>query len=265
MSVAAEEPDRRGCYRRLLVVIRHGGAWPDIAIQYASAWATRDAVALVAIVSDSAGEDGSTLQSVGRARAEDGAAVDAVRSALIARGLDATQTPVQLAQAGTNIRDSIAELADRWGADIVVTDYAAPAHLAQTSGCNVLYLPADGSHRFHVPPRRIFVASDDTASALCVVEEARRVAGSGELRRAYVSCDPEAGASLSSATVVLSAAHHGDNLPYAILQAAHEWTADLLVLGTHGRVPQARWRYGSVAAAVALVADMPLLLVPERP
>jgi nucleotide-binding universal stress UspA family protein len=265
MSVAADNPDGRGGYRRLLVVIRHGGAWPDIAIQYASAWATRDAVAQVAMTSDSAGEGESPMQSVGRACAQDVAAADAVRNALIARGLNAVPSRVQLAHTGTSLRDSIADLADRFGADIVVTGYPAPAHLARTSGCNVLYVPADGSRRFHVPPRRIFVASDDSTSALWAVEEARRVAGSCELRRAYVSCDPEAGASLSPATVVLSAAHHGDNLPFAILQAAHEWTADLLVLGTHGRVPQARWRYGSVAAAVALVADMPLLLVPARP
>jgi nucleotide-binding universal stress UspA family protein len=143
----------------------------------------------------------------------------------------------------------------------------APAHLAQAAGCGVLHLPADGSRRFHVPPRRLFVASDDSASALCGVKEAERVAGAGELRRVFVSCEPEMATSPESSgsgTVVLTAAHPGDNLAHAILQAAHAWCADLLVLGTHGAGPQARWRYGSVAAAVALFTDMPLLVVPEK-
>lgn len=192
---------------------------------------------------------------------------DAVRCALAARGLNATQSLVPPAHADANICDSIARLARRWGADIVLTDDPAPAHLAQAAGCGVLLLPADGSRRFHVPPRRLFVASDDSASALCAVEEAERVAGAGELRRAFVSCEPETAAAPESSglgTVVLTAAHPGDNLAHAILQAAHAWCADLLVLGTHGAGPQARWRYGSVAAAVALFTDMPLLVVPEK-
>ena len=53
-------------------------------------------------------------------------------------------------------------------------------------------------------------------------------------------------------------------LGIAILQAAHAWCADLPVLGTHGAGPQARWRYGSVAAAIAPFTDMPLLVVPGK-
>jgi hypothetical protein len=37
-----------------------------------------------------------------------------------------------------------------------------------------------------------------------------------------VSLEPAVGKSLGSATIVLTAAHHGDNLAHAILQAAHE-------------------------------------------
>jgi nucleotide-binding universal stress UspA family protein len=265
MSVARDHLLARGCYRRLLVVIRHH-AWPTIAIQYAVAWAARDAVVHVAIVPE-ADEEAGVARCMDYACGRDISRADAVRCALAARGVDATQSLVPPAHADANIRDSIARLARRWGADIVLTDDMAPAHLAQAAGCGVLHLPADGSRRFHVPPRRLFVASDDSASALCGVKEAERVAGAGELRRVFVSCEPEMATSPESSgsgTVVLTAAHPGDNLAHAILQAAHAWCADLLVLGTHGAGPQARWRYGSVAAAVALFTDMPLLVVPEK-
>ncbi|WP_165904390.1 universal stress protein [Paraburkholderia hospita] len=259
-----DKPFALGCYRRLLVVVRHGGAWPAVAVDYASAWATRDAVANVVMLPGTVHED-ATTQGVGRACGADVAMAYTVRCALLARGLEATESFVPRVCAGSSVRDSIAQTANRWGADIVLTDYPCPAHLAQAAACNVLYLPADGSHRFHVPPHRVFVASDESASALCAVEEARRIAGpEPQLRRAYVSFNPDGGKSLGPATVVLAAAHHGDNLAHAILQAAHEWGADLLVLGTHGPVPQARWRFGSVAGDVALFTDMPLLLVPEN-
>ncbi|MEI6001941.1 universal stress protein [Paraburkholderia bengalensis] len=264
MSVPADNPVARGCYRRLLVVVRHGGACPAVILDYTSAWAMRDAVAHVAVLSDGADEDGGVTPGMVSAGCPNVATADAMRCSLVTRGLDATESHVLPVHAGAGISDAVAELAGRWGADIVLTDYPSPAHLAQASACNVLFLPTDGSHRFHVPPGRIFVASDDSAAADCAVEEAKRVAGNAELRRAYVSCEPEAGTLPGSATVVLAAAHHGDNLAHAILQAAREWGADLLVLGTHGPVRHARWRYGSVATAVALVSDVPLLLVPER-
>lgn len=255
----------RGCYRRLLVTVREGGVSPAMAIDYASAWATRDAVAEVVALRDTEHEGDGAKQRVSRVGGPDLATADTVRCALIARGVDATASCASQAPAGSSARDAIAKVAACWGADIVLTDYPCPAHLAQVSARNVLYLPADGSRRFHVPPRRIFVASDDSAGALRAVEEARRVAGEGgQLRRAYVSLEPAVGKSLGSATIVLTAAHHGDNLAHAIQQAAHEWDADLLVLGSHGALPQARWRFGSVAADVALYTDMPLLLVPEK-
>ncbi|BCZ84504.1 universal stress protein [Paraburkholderia terrae] len=262
MSVARDHLRLRGSYRRLLVVVRHC-AWPTIAIQYASAWAVRDAVVHVATVFEAEHGTGAAYCS-GAAPIRDVARADAVRCALAARGLDVMQSRVPPAHAGANIRDSIARLAKHWGADLVLTDDHAPAHLAQAAACNVLYLPTDGSPRFHVPPHRLFVAIDDSASARHAAAEAKRVAGSGELRCAFVSCEPEAGTAHAPTTVILTAAQPGDALAHAILHAALEWRADLLVLGTHGTGPQARWRYGSVAASVALLTDMPLLVVPEK-
>ncbi|MEM5365179.1 universal stress protein [Paraburkholderia azotifigens] len=215
------------------------------------------------MVSARADEGGAAACNVS-ARAVDTAKADAVRCALLAHGLDATQSFVQAAGAGATIRDSIVEVAKRWGADLVLTDDPVAAHLVDVTAFDVLYLPGDSWHRSHVPPRRVFVACDDSPSALRAVETAKQVAGAGELRRAFVSREAQENATLDSATVVLMAAHHANNLPHAILQAAHEWGADLLVLGAHGPIPHSRWRYGSVASAVAQIADMPLLLVPER-
>ncbi len=254
-----------GGYRRLLVAVRGGGAFPLMAVDYAHAWAAPDAVVEVAALTDAASPvDGATRGVAGSVGA-DVASAEAVRCALMSRGIEVSGSCLPRADAGAASPQSLGELAHRFGADIVLCDDRSAAHVARSAACNVLYLPSEESHRFHVPPRRIFVASDDSASARCALDEAARVAGdTAELRRAYIAFDADAGNSRDWASIALAAAHHGDNLAHAIVQAAREWGADLLVLGTHGRMPRAMWRYGSVAAAVAQVTDLPLLLVPEQ-
>ena len=49
----------------------------------------------------------------------------------------------------------------------------------------------------------------------------------------------------------------------AIAEAAASWSADLLVLGTHGRRGMERWLLGSVADGVARCSTVPVLLVPK--
>ncbi|WP_310034993.1 universal stress protein [Paraburkholderia graminis] len=257
-----ERPATRGCYRRLVVVVRDGGALPVMSVDYADAWAMPDAVAVVAVLPDAAsGTDGAGQGGGGVCR-PDIATADAVRCALLARGVDAGASYALQLAAGANAAQSIGEMAHRWGADLVLCDDRSIAHLAQAAACNVLFVPTDQSRRYCIPPRRIFVASDDSASALCAVTEARRLAGEhAQLRRAYLSFDAESAPPTDAATIVLAAARNSDNLAHAIVQAAGEWSADLLIMGTHSTAAQAVWRYGSVGAAVALVAEMPLLLV----
>lgn len=48
----------------------------------------------------------------------------------------------------------------------------------------------------------------------------------------------------------------------AIAEAASDWPADLLVLGTHGRRGVERWLLGSVAEGVGRRSRLPVLLVP---
>jgi len=48
----------------------------------------------------------------------------------------------------------------------------------------------------------------------------------------------------------------------AIAEAAANWPADLLVLGTHGRRGMERWLLGSVAEGVVRRSTVPVLLVP---
>jgi len=49
-----------------------------------------------------------------------------------------------------------------------------------------------------------------------------------------------------------------------ILAAAHEWRADLLVLGTHARSGLARMFVGSTAEGVLRHSTCPVLIVPDR-
>jgi nucleotide-binding universal stress UspA family protein len=49
-----------------------------------------------------------------------------------------------------------------------------------------------------------------------------------------------------------------------ICNEANQWTADLLVLGTHGRRGFSRLFLGSVAENTVRIAQMPVLLVPSK-
>lgn len=55
---------------------------------------------------------------------------------------------------------------------------------------------------------------------------------------------------------------HRGSLAHAIVGAALEWRADLLVLGTHAGEPSDKWRFASIAEQVAQLGALPLLLVP---
>ncbi|MGG1947564.1 universal stress protein [Trinickia sp. NRRL B-1857] len=52
-----------------------------------------------------------------------------------------------------------------------------------------------------------------------------------------------------------------DDVPHAIVREAHDWRADLIVMGTHGRRGPSRWLLGSVAEHVGRLTETPLLLV----
>jgi nucleotide-binding universal stress UspA family protein len=52
-----------------------------------------------------------------------------------------------------------------------------------------------------------------------------------------------------------------NNIPYAILQAATAWPADVIVIGTHGRRGFNRLLMGSVAEALLRGSTLPVLLV----
>jgi len=54
------------------------------------------------------------------------------------------------------------------------------------------------------------------------------------------------------------------HVPEAIVDAAIEWRADLLVLGTHGRKGVERLLLGSVADGVVRHSPMPVLLMPPH-
>lgn len=60
-------------------------------------------------------------------------------------------------------------------------------------------------------------------------------------------------------TVLLDA--NGERIPSVIVNEARQWTADLIVLGTHGRSGLDRLLLGSVAEGVTRIAPVPVLLV----
>ena len=63
-------------------------------------------------------------------------------------------------------------------------------------------------------------------------------------------------------TRLLDTATPTQHVAAAIAEAAANWPADLVVLGTHGRRGMERWLLGSVAEGVARRSTVPVLLVP---
>ncbi|MBB5462406.1 universal stress protein [Paraburkholderia sp. Cpub6] len=150
---------------------------------------------------------------------------------------------------------------------MLLTDCAGSASLAREVHCPVLTLPAGGIGRCHVPPARIFVASDDGDASRAAVSEAMRIAADrAAVRVGYVACSPQdRWDRLSHEAVILQPAHEGDDIAQAIGLAAREWRADLLVIGTRGARLTGKWRFASVAEQVAALAVLPMLLVSYSP
>jgi nucleotide-binding universal stress UspA family protein len=53
----------------------------------------------------------------------------------------------------------------------------------------------------------------------------------------------------------------GDDIAHCILRAAHDFKADLVVMGTHGRSGASRLMLGSVAERFLRIASSPVLLI----
>ncbi|MCG5076273.1 universal stress protein [Paraburkholderia tagetis] len=192
------------------------------------------------------------------------ATVDAARETLVRRGFEA-DTEILDTDAGEGQARRLTRAVCASQAELTIGAPSSPVALAGSTQRPVLVLPTPFARRCRVPPRRIFVASDgNAASALAIREAARIAAPDTALRVGYLACDPAAERHPEDFdAVVLEAQHDGDAASHAIVEAALQWRADLLVLATRGGHEGGRWRYGSVAADVAQPTVLPLLLVPQ--
>jgi nucleotide-binding universal stress UspA family protein len=264
-AMIAAEPGAQGTpfgYRRVMIAT-WDGRLPLALIDYATASIDPAAVFLmVAVVAP--GQDGQS-DADARARCQATNMLQAAQTLLAARGRNASTELLKLSHAHASSGWLLADTAARWGADVVLTSCAGPAHLARAAHCPVLMLP-DESVALHrrVPAERIFVASDESDASRDALDEARRLAGRhAQLRIARVVFGgPAAVAAQSFEPVLLPAAGHGRSLAREIVDAALAWRADLLVLGTHAGESSGKWRFASLAEQVAEVAGLPLLLVP---
>lgn len=88
------------------------------------------------------------------------------------------------------------------------------------------------------------------------LKEAARHSGERQLAKAK-SIAEQSGAKLD--TVLIEAA--GERVASVIEKEALSWSADLIVIGTHGRSGFSRLLFGSVAEGVVRAATVPVLLV----
>ncbi|SDD15245.1 Universal stress protein family protein [Paraburkholderia lycopersici] len=193
------------------------------------------------------------------------ATLDASRELLALRGIEADCEFLGTGPDSAARTEALARAVRDWKADLTIGAPANPVALAGETDCPVLLLPTPTARYCSVPPRRIFVASDGSAASACAVREAARLAAPGTaVRVGYLACDPAAAQHPEDFdAAILEAEHDGEPAAHAIIQAALQWRADLLVLGTRGGHEGGRWRYASVAADVAQQTVLPLLLVPQ--
>jgi nucleotide-binding universal stress UspA family protein len=164
--------------------------------------------------------------------------------------------------------------------------------LAKLSRCPILIVPEHFDVELGRLPARILFALDASQPALealrygirfatretdlhaiYVVDRAMRVGGllpNLMVENAFIE---EGSATLAAAkpilerisarasTALVESESTGDDVAHAIVRAADNWHAELIVMGTHGRRGMARWILGSVAQRVAQLTHAPLLLV----
>lgn len=164
--------------------------------------------------------------------------------------------------------------------------------LAKRSRCPLLIVPERSKESPHRLPTRILFALDYSALALEALRHGVRFATQGTHLHAIYVVDravrltdivpidaledafiEEGSAALRAGKAVLErvSEHVGtalvktersrDDVAHAIVRAADNWHAELIVMGTHGRRGMTRWVLGSVAQRVAQLTHVPLLLV----
>lgn len=171
----------------------------------------------------------------------------------------------------------LAMMAKQTGADLIAGPAAVLTHLAHLvhiARVPVLVIPQEPDVHVAVPPQRLFVASDGSDASRDALREATRIAGTGAtVRVAHIAREAagfvrntDVGIDVDGEidTATLQTRWRGEQLPQAIVEAALQWRADLLIVGTHGGVPTGKWRFGSMAEQIRAFATMPLLLVPYR-
>ena len=134
---------------------------------------------------------------------------------------------------------------------------------------NKILFPTDFSHFGDEALRWATSLARDSGATMIIVhvEEPPMAYGGGEL---YIGTDDTNRDELKHALVQVVPADH--NVPFehkllvgdpatAIVQAAEEEGADLIVMGTHGRTGLTRLLMGSVAEAVVRKAKCPVLTV----
>jgi nucleotide-binding universal stress UspA family protein len=252
-------------FSRIVVLVTGREHVPSL-LDCVAGWSQRSACVRVAglACAPSEGDGGSQASEGVSRRIILAATVDAACETLARRGIDADKEILE-SDTGAGQAGTFARAVRAWRADLAIGSPKDPVALAGATDRPVLALPEPFARRCQVPPRRIFVASDGSSASALAVREAARIAVPGAaVRVGYLACDPVAAQHPEDfEAIVLEAQHEGDAVSHAIVEAALQWRADLLVLGTRGGHEGGRWRYGSVAADVAQRSVLPLLLVPQ--
>ena len=137
---------------------------------------------------------------------------------------------------------------------LIAVDGGAPAARAASSGCDLAEALGASVTLFHAVELTPYAAGQDRSPD----ESSRLAQAEGQKIFAPMLAQLPQAVQISELTAIGGAAK-------AILGAAWEWSADLLVIGSHGRDGVMRAVLGSVAEAVIRHAACPVLVVRAAP
>jgi nucleotide-binding universal stress UspA family protein len=166
--------------------------------------------------------------------------------------------------------------------------------------CSMLVLPQRRAYDLTTRPRRLLCAMDGSLASLESLRAGIRIASPGAHVRVIYVLDrsargseavshgslqdaffEEGQAALTRArtafaqswgaqdftfdTALVRTEEAGDDVAHAIVREAARWSADAILMGTHGQRGVARWMLGTVSGRVTELTEVPLLLSRRRP
>lgn len=148
-----------------------------------------------------------------------------------------------------------------YGRILVAVDGSDTSKLALGEALALAKVHQSLLHIVHVVDAAQLFVSDNYFAQLDKLESALLEAGKSILAEAQAACEK---AGLHAETRLAEIQTMNLRVADMVVEEAKAWSADLIVVGTHGRRGLSRLFLGSVAEGVVRAAGRPVLLIPAK-